>query len=57
MMWVGIYAALAVCVVFFSIKLANYVDLIDKKTDLSGAFIGGVILAAVTSLPELCPTL
>ncbi len=42
MMWVGIYAALAVCVVFFSIKLANYVDLIDKKTDLSGAFIGGV---------------
>lgn len=53
MMWVGIYAALAVCVVFFSIKLANYVDLIDKKTDLSGAFIGGVILAAVTSLPEL----
>ena len=53
MMWVCIYAALAVCVVFFSIKLANYVDLIDKKTDLSGAFIGGVILAAVTSLPEL----
>ena len=53
MMWVGIYAALAVCVVFFFIKLANYVDLIDKKTDLSGAFIGGVILAAVTSLPEL----
>lgn len=53
MMWVFIYAALAVCVVFFSIKLANYVDLIDKKTDLSGAFIGGVILAAVTSLPEL----
>ena len=53
MMWVGIYAALAVCVVFLSIKLANYVDLIDKKTDLSGAFIGGVILAAVTSLPEL----
>ena len=52
-MWVGIYAALAVCVVFLSIKLANYVDLIDKKTDLSGAFIGGVILAAVTSLPEL----
>ena len=53
MMWVGIYAALAVCVVFLSIKLANYVDLIDKKTDMSGAFIGGVILAAVTSLPEL----
>lgn len=53
MIWVLIYAILAVCVVFFSIKLANYVDLIDKKTDMSGAFIGGVILAAVTSLPEL----
>lgn len=48
-----LYAALAVCVVFFSIKCANYVDLLDKKTNLSGAFIGGVILAAVTSLPEL----
>lgn len=39
--------------VYFSIKCADYVDLLDKKTDLSGAFIGGVILAAVTSLPEL----
>ena len=40
-------------VVILSIKLANYVDLIDKKTNISGAFIGGVVLAAVTSLPEL----
>lgn len=47
------YSVLAALVVFFSIKLGNYVDLIDKKTNLSGAFIGGVILAAVTSLPEL----
>lgn len=47
------YIALAAIVVFVSIKCANYVDLIDKKTKLSGAFIGGVILAAVTSLPEL----
>ena len=48
-----LYLVLAAFVVFFSIKLATYVDLIDKKTNLSGAFIGGVILAAVTSLPEL----
>lgn len=47
------YVILAAIVVFVSIKCANYVDLIDKKTNLSGAFIGGVILAAVTSLPEL----
>lgn len=39
--------------VYFSMKCADYVDLLDKKTNLSGAFIGGVILAAVTSLPEL----
>lgn len=48
-----IYLILAAIVVFVSIKCADYVDLIDKKTNLSGAFIGGVILAAVTSLPEL----
>lgn len=47
------YVVLAVVVVYVSIQCANYVDLIDKKTKLSGAFIGGVILAAVTSLPEL----
>ena len=28
-------------------------DLIDKKTSLSGAFIGGAMLSAVTSLPEM----
>lgn len=52
-LYIGFYAVLVVFVVGLSIKLANYVDLIDKKTNLSGAFIGGVILAAVTSLPEL----
>ncbi len=39
--------------VLFAIKCGDYVDLLDKKSNLSGAFIGGVILAAVTSLPEL----
>lgn len=48
-----IYLILAVIVVLFSIKCANYVDLLDKKTKISGALIGGVILAAITSLPEL----
>lgn len=48
-----VYFALAFVVVVLSTKLADYVDLIDKKTEISGAFIGGVILAAVTSLPEL----
>lgn len=48
-----LYLALAVVVVGLSIRISYYVDLIDKTTDISGAFIGGVMLAAVTSLPEL----
>ena len=36
-----------------SMFLGNLVDRLDKKTKISGAFIGGVLLAAVTSLPEL----
>ncbi len=52
-LWSCCYIVLAALVVILSVKLADYVDLIDKKTNISGAFIGGVILAAVTSLPEL----
>lgn len=48
-----LYFLSGVGLVFFSVKCADYVDLLDKKTSMSGAFIGGVILAAVTSLPEL----
>ncbi len=47
------YVLSGALLVYFSMKCADYVDLLDKKTNLSGAFIGGVILAAVTSLPEL----
>lgn len=47
------YVVFAVALCFLSKKLADYVDALDKKTNISGAFIGGVLLAAVTSLPEL----
>ncbi len=47
------YLAVAALVVFFSIKLSDFVDLLDKKTNLSGALLGSIMLAAVTSLPEL----
>lgn len=47
-----IYALIVVAIVILSIQLANYVDLLDKKSNLSGAFIGGIMLAAATSLPE-----
>ena len=52
-MYYALYVLLAAAVVFVSIKLADYVDLLDKKTKISGAVIGGIMLAAVTSLPEL----
>lgn len=51
------YFIVAAIVVFLSIKLADYVDLLDKKTKISGAFLGGILLAAVTSLPELFTSL
>ncbi len=51
------YVLTAVAVVFLSNKASVYVDLIDKKTHLSGAFIGGVMLSAITSLPELFTSL
>ncbi len=52
-LWIGLYLLVATVVVFLAIKLSEYVDLLDKKTKLSGAVIGGVFLAAVTSIPEL----
>lgn len=55
--WVLIYVVLASLVVFLSIKLSNYVDLLDKKTKVSGALLGGILLAGVTSLPELFTSL
>ncbi|MDO4478224.1 MAG: cation transporter [Lachnospiraceae bacterium] len=51
------YLVVAAGVTFLSIKAADYVDWIDKKTSLSGAFIGGIMLSAVTSLPELFTSL
>ena len=55
--WILLYVVLAALVVFLAIKLSNYVDLLDKKTKLSGALLGGILLAAVTSLPELFTSL
>ncbi len=51
------YLILTSFVVVLSIFLSKYVDALDKKTDISGAFIGGVLLAGVTSLPEFITSL
>ena len=48
-----IYCLIAFFVVFFSVKCAYYLDLIEAKTNLSGLFLSGIILAGITSLPEL----
>lgn len=48
-----IYLVLSVCVVYSSKKISDCVDNLDKLTNIGGALIGGVFLAAVTSLPEL----
>ena len=51
------YIAMVAVIVALSIKLGKYVDIMDAKSNISGAFIGGVMLAAVTSLPELFTSL
>lgn len=48
-----LYTLVAAGVVGLSVKASDYIDLLDKKTSLSGAFLGGIMLSAVTSLPEL----
>lgn len=48
-----LYIIVAIGVIYLSNKASEYVDLLDKTTSLSGAFIGGILLSAVTSLPEL----
>ena len=55
--WLLIYLVLAALVIFLSIKLSKYVDLLDKKTKIAGALLGGILLAGVTSLPELFTSL
>ena len=47
------YVTVAAIVVYLSIKISDYVDILDKNTRLSGAFLGGIMLSGVTSLPEL----
>ena len=48
-----IYLILVALIVVCSNQASKYIDLIEKNSSLSGAFLGGVVLSAVTSLPEL----
>lgn len=58
MWWIyPVYLVDLVAMIGLSFFLGDLVDKLDKKTKISGAFIGGVLLAAVTSLPELFTSL
>lgn len=46
------YLLLAFVVIFATSRLSYFIDELDKKTHISGALIGGVLLATVTSMPE-----
>jgi len=56
-MFFVLYLFVSVVIVFTAIKLAKYTGLLEKKTKVSGALLGGVLLASVTSLPELFASL
>ncbi len=47
------FLVLAFLTMFFSIKLSFYGDALSKQTKLGSALIGGLLIAAITSLPEL----
>jgi cation:H+ antiporter len=46
------YIGLAIVVVMAAQLAGTLVDEFDQRTNLSGALIGGILLAAITSLPE-----
>lgn len=47
-----LFLVFAFLTVFLSIKLSCYADRLSKTSLVSGALIGGIVLAGVTSLPE-----
>ncbi len=52
----GIWLAFAVCLAvigFAGVKLCRYGDVIAEKTGMGGGWVGLVLVAGVTSLPEL----
>lgn len=57
MLLILLYLVVASSVVAASILASRYIDMLDRTTKLSGAFLGGVLLSAITSLPELFTSL
>lgn len=46
------FLLLAFLTIFMSIKLSYYGDLLSKQSKIGTAFIGGLLIASITSLPE-----
>jgi len=55
MVWVEFLAS-AIIIVFASMQLAKYGDVIALRTKLGGMMVGTLLLAAATSLPEVLTT-
>ncbi|HAR45513.1 MAG TPA: sodium:proton exchanger, partial [Nitrospiraceae bacterium] len=51
-LWTG-FIACTVLIVYSGMNLSKYGDILAEKTGLSRTWIGVVLMAAVTSLPEL----
>ena len=47
-----LFLFLAGLTIYLSFRLSYYADLLNKTTNISGVFIGGILLAGLTSLPE-----
>ena len=51
------FLVLAFLTIYTSIKLSYYGDELSKQTKLGSAFIGGLLIASITSLPEFVTSL
>ena len=56
MVWIEFILSAAV-ITFAAMQLARYGDVIGLRTGLGGMFVGTLLLAAATSLPELITTI
>lgn len=52
-MYFFLFLLVAAAVIFLSIKLSVYAEAMETKYKIGGAFIGGILLASITSFPEL----
>lgn len=46
------FLILAFLTIFLSIRLSYYGDMLSKQTKIGAAFVGGLLIASITSLPE-----